>query len=175
MYEDIVAAARRSTEAAVHESQERVDLAMNKSAQADKQAAEATKALGERWVSRINAMRRRAAERREAKNPEMRFGHEDGQHPGDHTENDELVSLSEAPPVDPAGDRTPAFGIPQEQIHQQLAARPDPNAARFIPPVEDEQPPPPPIRRQPPPAPRRARHRDDEDDDYSGTSWLQGG
>jgi hypothetical protein len=171
MYEDIVAAARRSTEAAVQDSQERVDLAMSKSAQADKQAAEATKALGERWVNRINAMRRRAAERREAKNPEMRFGHEDGPHPNDHTEDDELVALSDAPPVDPAA-RTPAFGIPQEQIQRQLTDRYNPDAARFVAPIEEEQPPPPP-RRQPPA--RRARPRDDEDEDYSGTSWLQGG
>src|SRR6266566_8024899 len=87
MYEDIVASARRASEAAVRESQERVDLAATRSAAADRQATEATKAVGERWASRINAMRRRAQDRKAT--PEMRFGQDDSP-----TDGDELVSLS---------------------------------------------------------------------------------
>jgi hypothetical protein len=185
MYEEIVAAAKRSTEAAVQESDERVQLAVGKSEAADKKAAEASKAVGERWTNRINAMRRRAAERTGPggeKSTEMRFGHEDGPHPNDQVEGDELVSLSDAPAA-AQDDRTPAFGLPEQEIQQQVAATygrhaSDPAAARFYPdPAEAEEPvafQPPPARRQPPPTPRRARRTDDEDDDYSGQSWLQG-
>lgn len=153
MYEDIVAAARRSSEAAVRESQERVDLAVTKSAQADRQATEATKAVGERWVNRINAMRRRAQDRKAT--PEMRFGHDDPP-----TDGDELVSVSEAPTPDPDA-QTPAFGIPEGLVEQ---AQPAPRPTWFVPADEDQAPPP--VRRQP-------RHRVDDDDDYSSQSWLQ--
>jgi hypothetical protein len=175
MYEDIVAAARKSTEAAVRESQERVDLAVRKTAKADREATEASKAVGDRWTNRVNAMRRRAHDREAAqKSPEMAFGHEDGPHPNDHTDNDELVSLSEAPP--PA-DATPAFGIPEELIRQQPAPtppvwQPPAESARFIPPTEEDQRQP---RRTPPPAPRRHRPPTDDDEDYSSqSSWLEG-
>jgi hypothetical protein len=171
MYEDIVAAARKSTEAAVRESQERVDLAVRKTAKADRQATEASKAVGDRWTNRVNAMRRRAHDRETAqKSPEMAFGQED---PNDHTDNDELVSLSEAPPV----DATPTFGIPEELIRQQPAPttpvwQPPADSARFIPPAEEAQRQP---RRTPPPAPRRHRPSTDDDEDYSSQgSWLEG-
>ena len=67
-----MAAARRSSEAAVRESQERVDMAVSRAAAADRAATEATKAIGERWANRINAMRRRNAERN--KLAEHQFG-----------------------------------------------------------------------------------------------------
>lgn len=191
MYEEIVAAARRSSEAAVQESQERVNLAVAKTEAADKKAAEASKSVGERWTNRINAMRRRAAERTGPggeKSTEMRFGHEDGPHPNDQVEDDELVSLSDAPAVAP-GDRTPAFGIPEQEIQQPAATygrhASDPAAARFYTPQEEDQDqpssfqppafqPPTPPRRQPPSSPRRASRNTDEDDDYSSQSWLEG-
>jgi len=154
MYEDIVAAARRSSEAAVRESQERVDMAVTKSADADRQATEATKAVGERWVNRINAMRRRAQER---KAPEMRFGHDDP--PAD---GDELVSLSEAETPDPAAQEAP-FGMPEDLVEP---VQPAPRPSWFMPPDEDQAPPV--VRRQP-------RHRVDDDEDYSSQSWLQDG
>ena len=173
MYEDIVAAARQSTEAAVRESQERVDLAVNRSQSADRAAAEATKAVGERWVNRINAMRRRAAD---AKNsPEHRFGSEETHETAD---NDELVSLSAAP----ADPQTPGYAIGDDLITQAAAPQPtrapDPSSSWFNSAIafpEDEQqvtPPPAAPRRQPP---RRPRPATDEDDDYSGQSWLRGG
>src|ERR1700743_1726046 len=115
MYEDIVAEVRRATEGAVREGQERVELAAQRSEQADREASDASKAMGERWSNRINAMRRRAAGRDKA-TTEMAFGPEEGHH---HAEgDDELVSLEEPakPPVD---DRTPAFGMPEELIAQQ--------------------------------------------------------
>jgi hypothetical protein len=160
MYEDIVATARRSSEAAVRESQERVDLAVTKSAEADRQATEATKAVGERWVNRINALRRRAHDRRTE--PEMRFGHDDPP-----TDGDELVALSDAAVPDDAA----SFGVPEDLVeHAQPVPRPpDPGASWFMP-VEEEQPPPPPSL---PPVRRQARHRIDDDDDYSSQSWLQ--
>jgi hypothetical protein len=154
MYEDIVAAARRSSEAAVRESQERVDMAVTKSADADRQATEATKAVGERWVNRINAMRRRAQER---KTPEMRFGHDDPP-----TDGDELVSLSEAETPDPAKQAAP-FGMPEGLVEP---VQPAPRPSWFMPPDEDQGPPV--VRRQP-------RHRVDDDEDYSSQSWLQDG
>jgi hypothetical protein len=161
MYEDIVAAARRSSEAAVRESQERVDLATTKAADADRQATEATKAVGERWVNRINAMRRRAQDRKAT--PEMRFGHDEPP-----TDGDELVSVSDPTTPDPADAQTPPFGIPEDLIeHARPTQRqPDPGSSWFVPPEEV----PPPVRRQPGP-----RHRIDEDDDYSSQSWLQDG
>src|SRR6266567_4271021 len=114
MYEDIVAAARRSTEAAVRESQERVDLAVSRSEQADRTANEATKAIGDRWVSRINAMRRRADEQAKNKNsPELRFDTDDAHDP---VEGDDLVSLSAA------DAQTPAFGLPEDLISQAAAS-----------------------------------------------------
>jgi hypothetical protein len=184
MYEEIVAAARRTTESAVRESQERVELAVSKSESADKKAAEASKAVGERWTNRISAMRRRAAERTGpggAKSTEMRFGHEDGPHPNDSVEGDELVSLSDEPAAAP-DDRTPPFGVPEEQAQQPAATygrhASDQSANRFYSAfgsdAADEPPAftPPPARRQPPPA-RRSRSTDD-DDDYSGQSWLEG-
>jgi hypothetical protein len=186
MYEDIVEQAKRTSEAAVQESQERVNLAVTKTEEADRKATEASKSFGERWSNRINAMRRRAADR--AKSTEMTFGHEDGPHPNDKADGDELVSLTE--PTTPAadGDRTPAFGLPQDLIQQQ-AQQPDPAAygrhtadpesARFMSAIgpeaeEDHRPQQQPPRRTPPPA-RRPRSQDDDDDDYSGqSSWLQG-
>ncbi|HYS39906.1 MAG TPA: hypothetical protein VEO01_30195 [Pseudonocardiaceae bacterium] len=155
MYEDIVAAARRSSEAAVRESQERVDMATTKSAEADRQATEATKAVGERWVNRINAMRRRAQDRKAT--PEMRFGQDDPP-----TDGDELVSLSEAKTADPDA-QTPPFGMPEDQV---APVQPAPRPSWFMPPDEDQAPPV--VRRQP-------RHRVDDDDDYSSQSWLQDG
>jgi hypothetical protein len=165
MYEDIVATARRASEAAVRESQERVDMAVTKSAEADRQATEATKAVGERWVNRINAMRRRAHDRNAT--PEMRFGHDE--HP---TDGDELVSMTEATTPDPADTQTPPFGIPDDLVEhaQQVPRPPDPESSWFLPAEEDPVPPPPPVRRQSAP-----RHRIDDDDDYSSQSWLQGG
>lgn len=184
MYEDIVAQARRATEAAVAESRERVDMAVERSQEADKKANEATKAVGERWQNRINAMRRRAAEREKGdKSTEMRFGHEDGPHPNDGAEGDELVSLTETKPSS-TSDGAPPFGVPEELARQQqpqppvAPSRPSPESERFMSGVgatyEEEQPAPtfsPPTRRSPPP---RRRPRDDEDDDYSGQSWLEG-
>ncbi|HEY3608999.1 MAG TPA: hypothetical protein VGL06_15965 [Pseudonocardiaceae bacterium] len=155
MYEDIVAAARRSSEAAVRESQERVDLATTKAAEADRQATEATKAVGERWVNRINAMRRRAQDRKAT--PEMRFGHDEPP-----TDGDELVSVSEVAVPDP-DQRTPPFGTPEDLVEP---AQPAPRQSWFTPP--DPDPAPPVVRRQP-------RHRVDDDDDYSSQSWLQDG
>ena len=171
MYEDIVAEVRRATEGAVRESQERVELAAQRSEQADREASQASKAIGERWSNRINAMRRRAADRDKA-GTEMAFGPEEGHHQAEG--DDELVSLEEPtkPPVD---DRTPAFGLPVELIHQQPTtgrhATPDPAAARFLPQYEDTPPPP----RWPTQStsPRRARPHDDDDEDYSSQSWLR--
>jgi hypothetical protein len=183
MYEDIVAAAKRTSEAAVQESQERVNLAVTKTEEADRKATEASKSFGERWSNRINAMRRRAADR--AKSTEMAFGHEDGPHPNDKADGDELVSLTEPTTPAAADDQTPAFGLPQQEIQQQPAAATygrhasDPESARFMSAIgpeveEDHRPQQPPPRRTPPPT-RRARSRDDDDDDYSGqSSWLQG-
>ncbi|HEX4722261.1 MAG TPA: hypothetical protein VH333_07085 [Pseudonocardiaceae bacterium] len=176
MYEDIVAAARQSTEAAVRESQERIDLAVNRSQEADRTAADATKAVSERWVNRINAMRRRAAQAKDS--PEHRFGPDSAHETPD---DDELVSLSAAPPADP---RAPAFGVPDEMVAAQDAApqptrAPDESSSWFNSAItypDDEQqvtPSPPAPRRQPPP--RRPRPATDDDDDYSGQSWLQGG
>jgi hypothetical protein len=172
MYEDIVAEVRRTTEGAVRESQERVDLAGQRSAQADKDATEATKAVGERWTNRINAMRRRVADREKAAT-EIAFGPEDGHHQAEG--DDELVALAE-PAAKAADDETPAFGIPEDLINQQPTGRhatPDPEAARFLPAQED----PPAATRWPTPptapANRRTRPREDEDEDYSSQSWLQ--
>jgi hypothetical protein len=185
MYEDIVEQARRSSEAAVAESQERVNLAVTKTEEADRKATEASKSFGERWSNRINAMRRRAADR--AKSTEMSFGHEDGPHPDDKSDGDELISLTEPTTPAAADEQTPAYGVPQELIQQQVQQpapygrhASDPESARFMSAigpetVEDDhrrQPPPPP-RRTPPT--RRPRGNDDDDDDYSGQStWLQG-
>jgi hypothetical protein len=165
MYEDIVATARRTSETAVRESQERVDLATTRSAEADRQATEATKAVGERWVNRINAMRRRAQDRKAT--PEMRFGHDE--HP---TDGDELVSMTEPTTPEQTDTQTPPFGIPADLVeHAQSAPRqPDPGSSWFLPVEEDPVPPPPPVRRQTAP-----RHRIDDDDDYSSQSWLQDG
>lgn len=190
MYEDLVAAAQRSSEAAVRESQERVDLAVGRAEAADKQATEASKAIGERWTNRINAMRRRAADRAQSKSTEMNFGHEDGPQPADKPEHDELVSLTEqstAPAAAqtptqvtvPAGAEaeTPPFGLPAQpppDTYGRHAQQQDRFLADFGP--DEETPPapqftPPPTRRAAPP--RRSRPSDDEDD-YSGQSWLEG-
>lgn len=181
MYEDVIAAAKNASEAAVRESQERVDLAVSRSDAANKQAEEATKAVGERWTNRVNAMRRRAADRN--KSTEMNFGHEEGLHPADHTENDDLVSLTEpttvpasaTPGPDPASDSTPPYGIPQPAPDTYgRHAQQQPDADRFMPVEEQpEQRFSPPTRRGAPPR-RPTRPRDDEDDDYSGQSWLEG-
>jgi hypothetical protein len=187
MYEDIVAEARRTSEAAVRESQERVTLASARTDEADRKATEASKAVSDRWTSRIAAMRRRANERAGARGTtEMTFGHEDGPHPNDHAEDDELVSFTESTaPAAAEADRTPPFGTPEDLIQQQTPpsygrhASP-PEAARFLPPppadVEEDRPaaafPPPTTRRTPPPS--RRRPREDDDEDYSGQSWLQG-
>lgn len=183
MYEDIVARAAHTTEAAVRESQERVDLAVQRSQEAEKKAKEASKAVGERWTNRINAMRRRVADRDKAtSSTEMRFGPEDGTHPGDSADGDELISLTEptAPSAAPGGP--PPFGMPEELVQQQPPAAvhrpPSQEPARFVADIgthyEEEPAAPtfsPPTRRAA--APRR-RPRDDEDDDYSGQSWLEG-
>jgi hypothetical protein len=105
-YDEIVADARRTTEAAVHESQERVDLAVRRGEQADRDAAEASKAVGTRWANRITAMRRRTADRAHA--TELTLGHEDGPHPHDATAADDLTTLTD-PSV--ANDPTPPLGI----------------------------------------------------------------
>lgn len=166
MYEDMVAAARRTTEAAVRESQERVDMAVSRSQEADKAATEATKSIGDRWVNRINAMRRRAAD--QARNPaEHRFGPEDTA-----TEPDELTSLSAAP------KHPDAFGLPEEHTPPPPAPprQPDPGSSWFNTAIafpEEEQRRPEPPRRQPPPA--RPRRTQDDDEDYTNQSWLQGG
>jgi hypothetical protein len=177
LYEDIVARSQQATEAAVRESQERVNLAVDRAEQAQKKANEATKAIGERWANRINAMRRRAADRDKA--TEMRFGPEDGPHPNDTAEGDELVSLTETKPS--AAPNAPAFGAPEEYAQQPPQQQPQyhqpsPDAARFMQHFDEEeqQPAPtfsPPTRRAAPP---RRRPRDDEDDDYSSQSWMQG-
>lgn len=185
MYEEIVAQVRRTSEAAVRESQERVDLATSKSEQADKQANEASKAVGERWTNRINAMRRRAADRTKGQaGTEMRFGHEDGPHPNDTSEGDELVSLVDTTPS-AAAQAAPQFGIPEELAQQPaptFARPPSPEPARYMqfgPEYEEDHrtPPPPPAapptRRAAAPS-RRPRPRDDDDDDYSSQSWLEG-
>jgi hypothetical protein len=99
-YDDLVADVRRQTEAAVRESRERVELAGRRAEQADRQASEASDSVGTRWANRVAAMRRRAADR--ADGPELNLGHEDGPHPNDHTEADDLVTLN---------DPTPPFGI----------------------------------------------------------------
>jgi hypothetical protein len=185
MYEEIVAEARRTSEAAVQESQERVALATTRTEEADRKATEATKAVGDRWTNRIAAMRRRAAERATGRGTtEMTFGHEDGPHPSDHAEGDELVSFTE--PTAPSAadtDRTPPFGVPEELIQQQPPVphgrhASDPEAVRFLPPPPEEENrpaafPPPTPRRTAPPS-RRPRPREDDDEDYSGQSWLQG-
>lgn len=183
MYEDIVARVQRTTDAAVRESRERVGLAVQRSQEAQQKAAEATKAVGERWTNRINAMRRRTAERDKAgKSTEMRFGHEDGPHPSDSAEGDELVSLTETTPSS-TSDGAPPFGVPEELVRQQPqpqspVPQPSQESARFMSDIganyEEDRPAPtfsPPTRRSPPP---RRRRRDDEDDDYSGQSWLEG-
>ena len=182
MYEDIVAQVQRTTEAAVQESRERVDLASQRSEEATKQAAAASKAASDRWTNRINAMRRRAGDRdRAAKSTEMRFGHEEGPHPADSTQGDELVSFTEQTTPSAAGQRP--FGVPEELVAQQqqqppVMHRPSPESARFMAGIgaQEEEPPPaptfsPPTRRSAPP---RRRPRDDDDDDYSGQSWLEG-
>jgi hypothetical protein len=176
MYEDIVAEAKRTSEAAVQESQERVNLAVTRTEEADRKATEASKSFGERWSNRINAMRRRAADRE--KSTEMTFGHEDGAHPSEKPEDDELVSLTE--PTTPAAadtDQTPAFGLPQQPDPAVTYGRhaSDPAAARFLPeptPEVADRPQPPPRRTAPPS--RRPRSQDEDDDDFSGQSWLQG-
>jgi hypothetical protein len=171
MYEDIVAEVRRTTEGAVRESQERVDLAGQRAEQADRQAADASKTIGERWSNRINAMRRRAADREKAAT-EMTFGGEEAHHQAEG--DDELVSLEEPTKPAAADDRTPAFGMPEELIQQAPTtgrhASPDPEAARFLPQFEDPEPP-----RWPttPPVTRRARPPVDDDEDYSSQSWLR--
>lgn len=187
MYEDLVASVRQSTEAAVRESQERIDLAVDKSQQADRQAADATKNIGERWADRINAMRRRAADRAQGKSKEMDFGHEDGPHPADTTENDELVSLTDQPTAPSAAlpsaalpgadDKTPPYGLPQQVPDTYGRHAQQSDAERFmshLPPEENPEPrfTSPPTRRGAPP--RRPRPRVDDDDDYSGQSWLEG-
>jgi hypothetical protein len=186
MYEDLVTAAQRTSEAAVRESQERVDLAVNRSEEADRKATEATRSIGERWSNRINAMRRRATDR--ATSTEMNFGHEEGPHPNDHTENDELVSLTESTTPSsvtpgatpgPESDRTPPLGIPQQspESYGRHAQQTESGhfMAEFAPEPENQQQArfaPPPSRRSAPP--RRTRSAADEDDDYSGQSWLEG-
>jgi hypothetical protein len=185
MYEHILTEASRSTDAALNEAKERSELAASRSQQADRQAKESTKAVGERWVNRINAMRRRAADAAEAahkKRNTLQFGPEDG-----HTEEppgeDELVSLVD-PPAPGTTERTPAFGTPAQPEPQPAqpagygrhSAEREPN--RYVSSFgefEDDQPvtPPPPVRRSSAPA-RRPRHEEVDDDDYSGQSWLQG-
>ena len=163
VYEDIVAAARNSSEAAVRESQERVDMAVSRAAAADRAATEATKAIGERWVNRINAMRRRAADRN--KPSEHQFGPEDDTQTSPNSTEPELTSLTEAPTVE----------APQEPAAPRV---PDTSSSWFDTALafEDEDrpapPPPQPPRRQPQ---RRPQPTVDEDDDYSPQSWMQGG
>lgn len=150
-YDDIVANVRRTTEAAVNESQERVELAMRRGEQADREATEASQAFGTRWANRINAMRRRAAE--QAKSTELRLGHEEGPHPNDHTDADDLVSLTEpAPPRVPAppdGPPPPDVPTPPYGISGDLFDEP---------PCTPPAPPPPPVY---------------EDEDYSNQTWLR--
>lgn len=171
MYEEIVAAARQSSETAVRESQERVEMAVSRSAAADRTATDATKAFGDRWVNRINAMRRRAAEAK--KPPEHQFGHEDETQPQESAEP-ELTSLTE-----PSSAEPPPVGGPAEGVRETPGPRePDPNSAWFNTALnfeDDDRPtpaPPQPPRRQPQ---RRPQPTVDDDDDYSGQSWLQGG
>lgn len=194
MYEEILTEARRTTDAALRESQERVDLAVSRSRDADKKAVEGTKAVGDRWTSRINAMRRRAFDRTGVggrKGTEMSFGQDDGQHAQG---GDELVSLTDPPVPAPGQPRhgAPATaepaGAPTEAVTQGRhgsgpgQGRPSNTYVAAIGnPAEDEPDqarddrawPTAPQRRQPPP--RRARPAHDEDDDYSGQSWLQDG
>ncbi|HKN96979.1 MAG TPA: hypothetical protein VJX10_07685 [Pseudonocardiaceae bacterium] len=118
-YDDVVANVRRTTEAAARESQERVELAVRRSEQADREATEASRAVGTRWAARVNAMRRRAAER--ANPTELNLGHEEGPHPHDHTDAEDLVSLT-----DPADDRTPPFGISGDLFDAPAPSRPEP-------------------------------------------------
>lgn len=166
MYEDIVAAARNSSEAAVRESQERVDMAVSRAAAADRAATEATKAVGERWVNRINAMRRRAADRN--KPAEHQFGPEDDTQTSSNSTEPELTSLTEPS----------AVAAPEEPDAPPVPRTPDPNSSWFDTALtfEDEDrpaaPPPQPPRRQPQ---RRPQPTVDEDDDYSPQSWMQGG
>ena len=166
VYEDIVAAARNSSEAAVRESQERVDMAVSRAAAADRAATEATKAIGERWVNRINAMRRRAADRN--KPAEHQFGPEDDPHAGSTATEPELTSLTEPS----------AVATPEEPEAPAARRDPDPNSSWFSSAIalEDDDrpapPPPQPPRRQPQ---RRPHPTVDEDDDYSPQSWMQGG
>jgi hypothetical protein len=182
VYEDIVARARLTTEAALRESRERVDLAVNRSEQADRKATDASKAVGERWSNRINAMRRRASDRATGQRAtEMRFGHEDDPHPNDSAEGDELVSLVETTPSAVPEHRTQPFGVPDDEVvpEAQVAPvrQPDPASARYLSFGSDEEedhrsPATPATRRAPAPS-RRPRPRDDDDDDYSGQSWLE--
>jgi hypothetical protein len=177
MYEEIVAEVNRTTEAAVQESKEHVDLAGDRNREADTKATEATKAIGERWQNRINAMRRRFAERENAKTSnEMSFGQDDEGHPGG--ENDELTSLTEQSSAPAADEQTTAYGISEDAIAAQSADTygrhaPGPESSfvsSFGPSLEDEQPAVPPRRTSPA---RRTRPRDDDDDDFSGQSWLR--
>lgn len=116
-YDDVVADARRTTEAAVHESQERVDLAVRRGERADRDATEASTAVGTRWANRITAMRRRTADRDQS--TELSLGHEDGPHPNDHTEADDLTSLT-----DPVADvRTPPLGISGDLLEASAPPR----------------------------------------------------
>jgi hypothetical protein len=175
MYEDIVAETRRATEAAVRESQERVSLATRSAAEADKNAAEASKSYGDRWANRINAMRRRAADRGKSSSAEMEFGHEDGPHPNDHGEADDLISLTDETAPSAADAETPPFGIPEEELppYRRPQASPPPGNDWFTPVVDDDPPAPAPPPRRPPQPQRRLRPMDDDDEDYSAQSWLQ--
>ncbi|HEY1572681.1 MAG TPA: hypothetical protein VGG05_15165 [Pseudonocardiaceae bacterium] len=116
-YDEIVADVRRTTEAAVHESQERVDLAVRRGEQADRDATEASTAVGTRWANRITAMRRRAADRAQA--TELTLGHEEGPHPHDHTAADDLTTLTDP---SAANDQTPPFGISGQLLEDATSA-----------------------------------------------------
>lgn len=109
MYEEILAEARRTTEAAVRESRDRVDLAVRRSEAADRRAAEATRAMGDRWVGRINAMLRRASDATDDRRTELSLGADDGPAHDELAEDDELPSLS-APTASADSASPPTYG-----------------------------------------------------------------
>lgn len=164
MYEDVVGQVRRGTEAALRESQARVDLAVRRTEEADRRAAEAGSSVGARWASRVKALRRRVT-----RSNELRLG------PEEQTE-DELVTLFDPagprPGIDPGADvATPPFGLPEELADEATYGRhaapdfgPQPVAPEPVQWPTAEWP------SEPPPPPRQPPTWDDED--YSNQSWL---
>lgn len=153
MYEDVVGQVRRSADAALRESQARVDLAVRRTEEADRRAAEAGRSVGTRWANRVAALRRRVT-----RSTELRLG------PEEQTE-DELVTLFD-PVIGPARDAaTEAQATYGRHAAPDFGPQPEPPGPVGWPTTEW-----PAAEPTPPPPPRQVPTWDDED--YSNQSWL---